>query len=45
MDFAAFTLVNVVKEEKKIGQMNLYWGKNTVKYGIENGETVGVELV
>ena len=22
-----------------------YRGKNTVKYGIENGETVGVELV
>ena len=44
-DFAAFTLVTVVNEKNKIGQIDPYRGKNTVKYGIENGETVGVELV
>ncbi len=44
-DFAAFTLVTVVNEENNIGQIDPYRGKNTVKYGIENGETVGVELV
>ena len=44
-DFAAFTLVTVVNEDNDIGQIDPYRGKNTVKYGIENGETVGVELV
>ena len=44
-DFAAFTLVTVVNEDNNIGQIDPYRGKNTVKYGIENGETVGVELV
>ena len=44
-DFAAFTLVTVVNEENNVGQIDPYRGKNTVKYGIENGETVGVELV
>ena len=44
-DFAAFTLITVVNEENNIGQIDPYRGKNTVKYGIENGETVGVELV
>ncbi len=44
-DFAAFTLVTVVNEKNNIGQIDPYRGKNTVKYGIENGETVGVELV
>jgi len=28
-----------------MGQIDPYRGKNTVKYGIENGETVEVELV
>ncbi len=44
-DFAAFTLITVVNEENNRGQIDPYRGKNTVKYGIENGETVGVELV
>ena len=44
-DFAAFTLVTVVNEKNNVGQIDPYRGKNTVKYGIENGETVGVELV
>ena len=44
-DFADFTLVTVVNEKNNVGQNDPYRGKNTVKYGIENGETVGVELV
>ena len=44
-DFAAFTLITVVNEDNNIGQIDPYRGKNTVKYGIENGETVEVELV
>jgi len=45
LDFAAITLVRVENEIKRQGQIDPYRGKNTVKYGIENGETVGVELV
>ena len=44
-DFAAFTLITVVNENNNMGQIDPYRGKNTVKYGIENGETVEVELV
>ena len=44
-DFAAFTLISVKNEENKLGQIDPYKGKNTVKYGIENEEKVGVELV
>ena len=44
-DFAAFTLISVKNEENKLGQIDPYRGKNTVKYGIENEEKVGVELV
>ncbi len=44
-DFAAFTLVTVINENDNVGQIDPYRGKNTVKYGIENGETIGVELV
>ena len=39
------TLIRVRNEIEYLGQINPYKGKNTVKYGIENGETVGVELV
>ena len=35
----------MVNENNNIGQIDPYRGKNTVKYGIENGETIGVELV
>ena len=45
LDFAAITLVRVENQIKREGQIDPYRGKNTVKYGIENGETVGVELV
>ena len=45
LDFAAITLVRVENQIKRQGQIDPYRGKNTVKYGIENGETVGVELV
>ena len=45
LDFAALTLIRVRNEIEYLGQINPYKGKNTVKYGIENGETVGVELV
>ena len=44
-DFAAFTLVSVKDEENKLGQIDPYKGKNTVKYGIENEEKIEVELV
>ena len=44
-DFAAFTLVYVKDEKNKLGQIDPYKGKNTVKYGIENEEKVKVELV
>ena len=44
-DFAAFTLVSVKNEKNKLGQIDPYKGKNTVKYGIENEEKVEVELV
>ena len=44
-DFAAFTLVSVKDEDDRLGQIDPYKGKNTVKYGIENEEKVGVELV
>ena len=44
-DFAAITLVAVKNEKNDIGQIDPYRGKNTVKYGIENEEKVGVELV
>ena len=44
-DFAAFTLISVKDENSKLGQIDPYKGKNTVKYGIENEESVGVELV
>ncbi len=45
LDFAAITLVRVENEIKRQGQIDPYRGKNTVKYGIENEETVSVELV
>ena len=45
LDFAAITLVRVENQINRQGQIDPYRGKNTVKYGIENGETVGVELV
>ena len=45
LDFAAITLVRVENQIKRQGQIDPYRGKNTVKYGIENGETIGVELV
>ena len=45
LDFAAITLIRVKNETERLGQIDPYRGKNTVKYGIENGETVGVELV
>jgi len=45
LDFAAITLVRVENEIKQQGQIDPYRGKNTVKYGIENEETVNVELV
>ena len=45
LDFAALTLIRVKNEIDYLGQINPYKGKNTVKYGIENGETVGVKLV
>ncbi len=44
-DFAAFTLVSVKDEKNKLGQIDPYKGKNTVKYGIENEEKIEVELV
>ena len=44
-DFAAFTLISVKDENSKLGQIDPYKGKNTVKYGIENEESVAVELV
>ncbi len=44
-DFAAFTLVSVKDGRNKLGQIDPYKGKNTVKYGIENEEKVKVELV
>jgi len=44
-DFAAFTLISVKDENNKLGQIDPYKGKNTVKYGIENEESIGVELV
>ena len=45
LDFAAITLVRVENEIKLQGQIDPYRGKNTVKYGIENEETVSVDLV
>ena len=44
-DFAAFTLIRVTDEKNNFGQFDPYKGKNTVKYGIENGETINVDLV
>jgi len=44
-DFAALTLITVLNEQDSIGQIDPYKGKNTVKYGIEKDEKVGVELV
>ena len=44
-DFAAFTLIAVKDENSRLGQIDPYKGKNTVKYGIENEESVAVELV
>ena len=44
-DFAALTLITVLNEKDSIGQIDPYKGKNTVKYGIEKDEKVGVELV
>ena len=44
-DFAAFTLISVKDGNNMLGQIDPYKGKNTVKYGIENEESVGVELV
>ncbi len=44
-DFAAFTLITVKDENNRLGQIDPYKGKNTVKYGIENEEKVEVELV
>ena len=44
-DFAAFTLIRVTDEKNNFGQFDPYKGKNTVKYGIENGETIKVDLV
>ena len=40
-----FTLISVKNEDNKLGQIDPYKGRNTVKYGIENEEKVGVELV
>ena len=37
--------MRVENEIKRQGQIDPYRGKNTVKYGIENKETVSVELV
>jgi len=45
LDFAAITLIRVKNEIDMQGQIDPYKGKNTVKYGIENGEKVGIELV
>ena len=45
LDFAAITLIRVKNEINMQGQIDPYKGKNTVKYGIENGEKIGVELV
>ena len=45
LDFAAITLLRVENEIKLQGQIDPYRGKNTVKYGIENEETVSVDLV
>ena len=45
LDFAAITLIRVENEIKLQGQIDPYRGKNTVKYGIENEETVSVDLV
>ena len=45
LDFAAITLIRVENETKLKGQIDPYRGKNTVKYGIENEETVSVDLV
>ena len=44
-DFAAFTLIRVTDEKNNFGHFDPYKGKNTVKYGIENGETINVDLV
>ena len=44
-DFAAFTLIRVTDEKNNFGKFDPYKGKNTVKYGIENGETINVDLV
>ena len=44
-DFAAFTLIRVTDEKHNFGEFDPYKGKNTVKYGIENGETINVDLV
>ena len=44
-DFAAFTLISIKDENDKIGQIDPYRGRNTVKYGIESEEKVKVELV
>ena len=40
-----FQIKRVENQIKRQWQIDPYRGKNTVKYGIENGETVGVELV
>jgi len=45
LDFAAITLLKIENEIKHQGQIDPYRGKNTVKYGIENEEKIGVELV
>ena len=44
-DFAAFTLISIKDENGKLGQIDPYKGRNTVKYGIESDEKIKVELV
>ena len=44
-DFAAFTLISIKDENDKLGQIDPYKGRNTVKYGIESDEKIKVELV
>ena len=44
-DFAAFTLLRLRNSDNIYGQFDPYGGENTVKYGLEKGETVSVNLV
>ena len=44
-DFAAFTLLRLKDSDNIYGQFDPYEGENTVKYGLEKGETVNVNLV